>query len=83
MSSLGYLVRILGLRQLGHEAGILPVEIDEDEHREDDDADETVHPEGRGRTCALNVALQQSRREQPEENSRARLEIGRRSMDSP
>jgi hypothetical protein len=52
MSSLGYLARILGLRQLGHEAGILPVEIDKDEHRQDDDADETVHPESRGRTCA-------------------------------
>lgn len=55
MSSLGYLVWILRLWQLGYEAGILSVEIDEHEDCEDNEADETVRAESRGRTCTSNT----------------------------
>lgn len=42
---LGYLMRILRLGQFGHETGVLPVEVDEDERAEDHDANEAVSPE--------------------------------------
>lgn len=45
---LGYLMRILRLGQFGHETGVLPVEVDEDERAEDHDANEAV---------SLNVAV--------------------------
>lgn len=42
---LRYLVRILRLGQFGHETGVLPVEVDEDERAEDHDANEAVSSE--------------------------------------
>lgn len=57
VSNLGYLMWILRLWQLGYEAGILSVEIDEHEDREDNEADETVRAEGRGRTCTPSTEM--------------------------
>lgn len=48
---LGYLMRILRLRQFGYEACVLPVEVDEDERAKDHDANEAVSSERGGCTC--------------------------------
>lgn len=42
---LRYLMRIFRLGQFGHETGVLPVEVDEDERAKDHDADEAVSSE--------------------------------------